>query len=248
MNNIDDRKVLEAARCIIFALDVNSADEAREMVRKIPPSISYVKVGLALISAQEAGIVAKMLQAIGKEVFWDGKFADIPNTVAKATSNAARFDVSMINVHASSGMEAIKAAVANRGSSFILGVTILTSIDETECVSIFGNKPNAKVIQFARMLLQADVHGIICSPKEVELLGKYREFDKLLKITPGVRPEWASAGDQKRVMTPREAIEAGATHLVIGRPISSPPPEIGSPEKAAAMIIGEIAEALAQRR
>jgi orotidine-5'-phosphate decarboxylase len=245
---MDSKELMEAAGRIIFALDVNNLSEARDLIKKIPPSINYVKVGLALISAQEAGIVARMLQAIGKKVFLDGKFDDIPNTVASATRNATQFGVSMINIHASAGMESIEAAVANSGNSSILGVTILTSISEDECTSIFGDKPDIKVVQFAHMLLRAGAHGIICSPKEVKLLGKHREFDELLKITPGVRPAWASVGDQKRTMTPGEAIEAGATHLVIGRPISSPPLEVGTPERATTMIVEEIARALKQRR
>jgi len=230
---------------IIFALDVDGEKNAMPLVGIIAMLVGIIKTGLELITSGEAPEVIRAIQSKGGQVFYDGKFDDIPNTVGKATKIAAGMGVKMINVHASAGKQSIIAAVKNKGRSLILGVTILTSIDETECRSIFGDTPGVKVVQFAHMLLEVGADGIICSPQELVLLGKYKEFDRMLKITPGVRPAWAAANDQKRVMTPGEAIKAGATHLVIGRPISSPPEGIGTPADAAYLIAKEIAEALA---
>jgi len=177
-------------------------------------------------------------------ILWDGKFDDIPNTVGDASEEVVKMGVKMFNLHASAGNEAIAKAVANRRSSLVLGVTVLTSIDEGECLSIFGDKPGNKVVQFAEMLVKCGADGIICSAQELRLLGKYRQF---LKVTPGIRPEWAQKGDQKRVMTPGEAVKAGADYLVIGRPIRKPPEEIGTPVDAAKEIAEEIAEAMQEK-
>jgi orotidine-5'-phosphate decarboxylase len=125
-----------------------------------------------------------------------------------------------------------------------MGVTVLTSINNEECVSIFGNDSVTKVIQFAHRLVDAGADGIICSAQEVVFLDKYPQFGNFIKITPGVRPVWAAVGDQKRIMTPAEAIKAGADYLVIGRPITQPPAEIGGPVEAAKRIAEEIAGAL----
>ena len=132
------------------------------------------------------------------------------------------------------------AAVMNKGHSQVLAVTVLTSLEENNAYLLFGAPSKAKVLQFARDAKTAGVDGIICSPQELELLGKQKELMGLIKITPGVRPEWAAVGDQKRIMTPLEAIRAGATALVIGRPITNPPVEIGSPANAVNKIVEEI--------
>ncbi|UMX47368.1 MAG: orotidine-5'-phosphate decarboxylase [Candidatus Nealsonbacteria bacterium DGGOD1a] len=240
-----EEMIKNARERIIYALDVSGSVAAMPTIKTIAPLVGIIKTGLELITSGEAPEVIKAIQGMGGQVFYDGKFDDIPNTVGRATKIAAGFGVKMINVHASAGKESIKAAIANKGKSLILGVTILTSIDETECKSIFGDTPGNKVVQFAEMLVDLGADGIICSPKELVLLGKIEKFNHLLKITPGVRPVWAETGDQKRVMTPADAIKAGATHLVIGRPISSPPKEIGSPTNAAYLIAKEIAEAMA---
>jgi orotidine-5'-phosphate decarboxylase len=154
----------------------------------------------------------------------------------------------MFNVHASAGIEAMMAAVQNKGISQVLAVTILTSLEENNAHLIFGAPSKAKVLQLARDAKIAGVDGIICSPQELELLGKQKELAGLLKVTPGVRPEWAAAGDQKRIMTPGDAIVAGATALVIGRPITKPPQEVGTPADAARRIADEITEALERRK
>lgn len=197
-----------------------------------------------MISAVGGPRAVELIHTFGGGVFYNGKFNDIPNTVGGAARAVAKLNVAMFNVHASAGRKAIEAAVANRGSSLVLGVTVLTSIDEKECISIFGARPGRKVLQLSRMLLDTGAQGIICSPQELELLGKERALKDMLKITPGVRPIWAPANDQQRTLTPAEAIKAGATALVIGRPITNPPQEIGTPIDAARRIAEEIAAVL----
>ncbi|MFA6097383.1 MAG: orotidine-5'-phosphate decarboxylase [Candidatus Paceibacterota bacterium] len=242
---------------IIFPLDVNDADEAIALVKKLNPYVGTFKIGLEFINSMLASVIASsekeaaenlakirtLFRLLDGKIFWDGKFDDIPNTVAGASASVVKIGVKMFNVHASAGKESVKKAVQNKGSALVLGVTVLTSIDEKECESIFGDKPGSKVVIFARMLKEAGADGIICSPQELQYLAEHKEFDDLLKITPGVRPEWAASGDQKRVMTPYDAILFGATGLVIGRPIRQPPENVGDSVRAALKIQEEIRNA-----
>lgn len=229
---------------IIVALDVDSLDKAKVLVESLAPHVGCFKVGLELLTAVGAPQVVEFVHSLGGQVFFDGKFDDIPNTIGGATKAVAGLNVKMFNVHASAGIEAMMAAVANKGQSLVLAVTVLTSLEENNANLIFGGPSKARVLQFARDAKLAGCDGIICSPQELELLGKQKELGGLMKVTPGVRPEWAAAGDQKRIMTPAEAIKAGATALVIGRPITKPPTEIGSPVDAAKRIAEEIATVL----
>lgn len=235
---------MEAKDRIIVALDVDSLAKAKPLVESLAPYVSCFKVGLELLTAVGAPTVVDFVHTLGGKVFYDGKFDDIPNTVGKASKVVAGFGVKMFNVHASAGKRSIEAAVANRGNSLVLGVTVLTSIDGEECESIFGARPDIKVLQFSQMLLEAGADGIICSPQELEFLGTQTGLGGLLKMIPGIRPLWAAANDQKRIMTPAEAIEAGATAAIIGRPITNPPEEIGSPVDAIMKIEEEIASVL----
>ena len=122
----------------------------------------------------------------------------------------------------------------------VLAVTVLTSLGEYDTYLIFGAPSKAKVLQFARDAKIAGCDGIICSPQELEFLGNYPELRGLLKVVPGIRPKWSVTGDQKRIMTPSDAIKAGADYLVIGRPITNPPKEVGSSVEAVKRIIEEI--------
>ncbi|MCX6718442.1 MAG: orotidine-5'-phosphate decarboxylase [Candidatus Staskawiczbacteria bacterium] len=245
---------------IILPLDVSSAQEAQKLVDKLTGHVGMFKIGLELIYSIMASLLVEenadaigalrffrnlMKSISGAHEFLDTKLADIPNTVGKASLAVSSMGVKFFNVHASAGLKAIEAAVANRGLSQVLGVTVLTSIGEEECRdSIFGDVPGKKVLYFAKMLKKAGASGIICSPQELVLLRENHELDDLLIVTPGVRPEWASTDDQKRVMTPGEAIKAGADYLVIGRPITKPPESVGSPVDAAKRIADEIQAAL----
>jgi len=235
---------METKGRIIVALDVDSLEKAKPLVESLAPYVDCFKVGLELLTAVGAPIVIDFIHTLGGRVFLDGKFDDIPNTVGKASKVVVGFGVKLFNVHASAGKKSIEAAVANRGDSGVLGVTVLTSIDEEECISIFGARPNIKVLKFSRMLFKAGANGIICSPQELQFLGTQPELDGLSKMTPGIRPLWAALNDQKRIMTPAEAIEAGATAVIIGRPITNPPEEIGSPVDAVKKITEEIASVL----
>lgn len=236
---------MEAKDRIIVALDVDSLGKAKSLVESLAPHVGCFKVGLELLMSVGSSTVVGWFMdngfGGGQRIFLDGKFNDIPNTVGGAAKAVAKLNVKMFNVHASAGVEAMMAAVANKGQSLVLAVTVLTSLEENNAHLIFGGPSKAKVLQLARDAKIAGCDGIICSPQELELLGKQKELSGLLKITPGVRPEWAAKGDQKRVMTPGEAIKAGADYLVIGRPITQPPPEIGGLVEAAKKIAEEIA-------
>lgn len=235
---------MQAKDRIIVALDVDNLDKAKSLVESLAPYVGCFKVGLELVTAVGAPQVVDFVHSLGGQVFYDGKFDDIPNTIGGATKAVAGLNVKMLNVHASAGIEAMMAAVANKGQSFVLAVTVLTSLEENNAHLIFGGPSKAKVLQYARDAKLAGCDGVICSPQELELLGKQKELGNFMKVTPGVRPEWAAVGDQKRIMTPAEAIKAGATALVIGRPITKPPTEIGSPIDAAKRIAEEISAVL----
>jgi orotidine-5'-phosphate decarboxylase len=246
---------MEAKDRIIVALDVKTITEANALVGLLAPYVGYFKIGLELIIGalaqlvtgvddKDLGELQRLFDRLRNRLFWDGKWNDIPNTMKGATLAIQPLNPAFINVHASAGLQSIKEAVVNKGQSRVLGVTVLTSLTPDECQSIFGADPKSKVLSFANMLLEAGADGIICSPQELELLRKQEELGILLMITPGVRPEWADVGDQKRVMTPAEAIKAGATALVIGRPITKPPSTIGSPVDAAKKIAEEITAVL----
>jgi orotidine-5'-phosphate decarboxylase len=252
----------EGKKRIIVALDVDSVYKAKMLVTQLTPHVGYFKIGLELIYSMLASLltakdeeeavhtlneIRELFDAIKDQTFLDTKLDDIPNTVAGATKAIARIGTKIFNVHASAGPEAVKQAVANKGDAVVLGVTVLTSHNEESCVSTFGDKPGPKVIQFAKMLAEVGANGIVCSPQELRLLAQHPELAKLKKVVPGVRPEWAAVGDQKRVMTPAEAILAGADFLVIGRPITQPPKEIGGPVEAAQKIAEEIKKALIER-
>lgn len=239
---------MEAKDRIIVALDVDSLDKAKSFVEQLAPHVGCFKVGLELLTAVGAPKVVEFIHSLNGYVFYDGKFNDIPNTVAGAAKAVAGLNVKMFNVHASAGVEAMMAAIANKEQSLVLAVTVLTSLEENNAHLIFGGPSKAKVLQLARDAKIAGCDGIICSPQELELLGKQKELASLLKVTPGVRPEWAAAGDQKRIMTPAEAIKAGATALVIGRPITKPPAEIGAPIDAVKKIAEEIEMVLRERQ
>lgn len=232
---------MKAKERIIFALDVPTLKEALKLTEELYPHIGMFKVGLELLHSEGTPRVVRAIQEKGGKVLVDAKLHDIPNTVAGAARAIAKLDAEMFTIHASGSTAMIKAAVENEGNSKALGVTVLTSIGEEECVSIFGSEPISKVLSFATMLLEAKASGIICSPQELEALCQQLGSENLLKFTPGIRPEWAATKDQKRIMTPGKAIELGADYLVIGRPIREPPPEIGSRIKAARIIAEEIA-------
>jgi orotidine-5'-phosphate decarboxylase len=244
---------MNARSRIIVALDVGDVADAAQLVEHLEPYVGGFKVGLEFITGSYTQLIAglpeqeaaqrliqlrQLYARIGTTLMWDGKFSDIPNTVAGATMALQPLTPKFFTAHASAGRAAIAAAVANKGSSAVLGVTVLTSIDPQECRSVFGDEPGAKVLEFAQLLLAAGADGIVCAPWELPVLAQHQEFRPLVKVIPGIRPADAAAADQTRVGTPGWAIQQGADHLVIGRAITRP--DRGTPVEAAQRIIEEI--------
>jgi len=208
---------------IIVALDFATEASALALVDRLDPSRCRLKVGKELFTRLGPSFV-DALQGRGFEVFLDLKFHDIPNTVAGACAAAAELGVWMVNVHISGGSRMIEAARArlDRMSRppLLIGVTLLTSMSETDLAAIgCPGEPEARVLTLARLGHAAGLDGVVCSPLEAASVRAARG-PRFLLVTPGVRPVGASLDDQRRVMTPRDALEAGADYLVIGRPIT----------------------------
>ena len=221
---------------IIVALDVPRKEAALDLVRQLDGQISFFKIGLQLYTAEGPEIVRAVL-GTGAKVVLDLKLHDIPNTVARTVESAAELGVQMLTIHLSGGGAMIRAAVSARsGDLLLLGVTLLTSANEQTLREIgIPDKIGDHVLRLAKLGVSAGIGGLVASPREAKMLRA--EFGNEIKIvTPGVRPTWAEAVDQKRVMTPREALEAGADYLVIGRPITAHP----NPREPVSKIFGEI--------
>lgn len=239
---------------ILVALDVPELEKALRSVSQLAPYVGGFKVGLELLTSEGAPRVVKAVQEKGGKVFFDGKFKDIPNTVAAASRAVGAMGVRMFNVHALGGLEMMRAAAtaAAEGAAsagvdrpISLAVTILTSMDVATLDQIGfkdvrgqGDIQNI-VVSLARLAKEAGIDGVVASPKEITAIREACGTDFLI-VTPGVRPAWAATGDQKRVMTPHDAVAAGADFMVIGRPILKPPAEVGSPVDAAKRIVEEI--------
>ena len=208
---------------IIVALDYPEAGPALEFARRIPAGLCRLKVGKELFTAEGPDLVRR-LGDLGHEVFLDLKFHDIPNTVYGAVAAASRLGVWMVNVHALGGramLEAAREAVeAVPLRPKLIAVSLLTSMDARTLVEIGIDRPLEKeVMALTRLALDAGLDGMVCSAREAAVL-RAAHGDAPLLVTPGIRPEGSAVADQSRVMTPRAAIDAGASHLVIGRPIT----------------------------
>ena len=209
---------------LIVALDVDSRREAVEKVKLIGDSVGFYKIGLELFTAEGPDVV-KAVKDLGKKVFLDLKFHDIPRTVERAVRSGAKLGVDLMTIH-SVGAKAMIRAAADAAAEFgtagpkILAVTVLTSLDQSDLadVGIAGRTPAEQVSAMAGFAVANGAHGLVCSPREVGALSKALPAGTLF-ITPGVRPAGAAVGDQKRVATPADAVRDGATHLVVGRPI-----------------------------
>jgi orotidine-5'-phosphate decarboxylase len=226
----------KAADKIIVALDVATKDKALELVKQLNHKISFFKIGLQLYTAEGPEIVRAVL-ATGAKVWLDLKLYDIPNTVARAVESASTLGVQMLTIHLSGGSEMIRAAIAARANDMlILGVTVLTSSTEQTLREV-GIKDTVadQVIRLAKLGTEAGIDGFVASPHELKRLRG--EFGNRVKIAvQGIRPGWAEPGDQKRFMTPRDAIEAGADYVGIGRPITAH----AQPREAVARILQEL--------
>ncbi len=228
---------------IMVALDVSDWEVARRHISELAPHVGYFKVGLELLTAVGAPTVVEHIKKSGGKLFYDGKFSDIPNTIAGAAEAAAKMGVDFFDLHANCGLESMREAVRCRKNSKVLAVTVLTSFDEAGCREVFGASVKERVTSLAHLAAQAGVDGIVCSAADLAFLSQDPKTKNLLKVTPGIRPKWAENNDQKRIFTPIDAIAAGADYLVIGRPILKPPSSVGSPVEAAKRIAAEIEEA-----
>jgi orotidine-5'-phosphate decarboxylase len=230
---------LPARDRMIVGLDLPNLKEAERMVARLGDAASFYKIGFEL--ALSGGIpFAADLARSGKKVFLDLKVHDIGNTVSKAAERAAELGMSFLTVHAFA--PTMRAAAEGRGKSAlkILGVTVLTSWDDNDVKNEgYGANVAELVSQRAARAKEAGIDGLIASPMEAEALKK-QVGSSLLIVTPGVRPAGSAAGDQKRVMTPGEAIKAGADHIVVARPVIAAP----DPKAAAEAIVAEIQSAL----
>jgi orotidine-5'-phosphate decarboxylase len=209
---------------VIVALDFDDADKAMALVDQLDPVACKLKVGKEMFTLFGPEFV-KSLIAKGFDIFLDLKFHDIPNTVAKACKAAAEMGVWMVNVHASGGKEmmmAAKQAIAESAhpQTKLIAVTVLTSMDQAQLNDVVPEvSPAEQVNKLAQLTADSGLDGVVCSAKEAVMLRETHN-DEFLLVTPGIRPAGADVGDQKRVMTPVDAIDAGVSYLVMGRPIT----------------------------
>jgi orotidine-5'-phosphate decarboxylase len=222
---------------IIVALDVESADEARGLVRRIGPGVSFYKVGMELYCAAGMEFVRE-LQGEGKDVFLDLKFYDIPETVKRAVAQVAKTGVRFLTIHAVGAV--MRAAFEGRGDSRLqlLAVTVLTSFDRRDLEEDgYRCEVSELVIRRAGQAMDARMDGVVLSPMEAAAV-RSRVGPRPILVTPGVRSNGAGLGDQKRVATPAEALRDGATHVVIGRQVT----RAKDPAAEVARILEEIGE------
>lgn len=224
---------------LIVALDMKTLGEAREAVKKLSPAVKIFKVGIGLFTLYGPDAV-KLVHDSGAKVFLDLKFHDIPNTVAHAVRSAAKLGVFMVNIHTLGGsemmMRAAEAARESDNKPRLLGVTVLTSMDQSSIGEVgIDKKIEDEVVSLARLGKDSGLDGVVASPNEVSLIRKNLGKDFII-VTPGIRPAGAKKDDQKRIMTPADAVKAGADYIVVGRPII----ETKDPLEAAKKIIKEM--------
>lgn len=229
---------------IIVALDLPDAASALRLAERLTSVAGAFKIGKELFTASGPDIV-RQFRAAGASVFLDLKFHDIPHTVAKAVEAATRLDVQMMTIHTSGGLAMMQAAEKaaqetarqlDRPAPLVLGVTVLTSMDAHDLAQTGVNStPAEQVMLLAQLAAQSGLRGLVCSPQEITALRKVLPSTMQL-VTPGIRPAGSEMGDQKRTLTPKEAIAAGANALVIGRPITG----ATNPQAAAQSILDSL--------
>lgn len=242
------------ARRILVALDVPTLPEALDLVTQLRDHVGGFKVGLELCSAVGVPSVVQAIATAGGAVFLDLKLKDIPNTVAGAVramvSNWGS-SLRMLTLHCDGGSTMLRAAVeAARSASptppLLIGVTVLTSLDEAALAELgIATTVESQAVRLALLAQAAGLDGVVASPHEVAAI-KSACGPTFLTVTPGVRPSWAASGDQRRVMTPAEALRGGADYLVIGRPITAAAAAMGGPAAAAARIVSELSDQLSE--
>lgn len=231
---------------IILPLDVDSTEKAVELVTLLKDDVGAFKVGLELVNSAGFGVFDEIRRAGAEKIFYDCKFHDIPNTVAGASRAAAKLGVWMFNVHCAGGFAMMKAAKdaaveaagrLGKQQPLVIGVTVLTSIDQStlnDDLRVHGSVAD-QVVHLAKLAKEAGLDGVVSSPHEIEQI-RAACGECFVIVTPGVRPAGAEIGDQKRVMTPAEAVAKGSDYLVIGRPIIA----AEDPKAAAKAIADEI--------
>ncbi len=249
----------DAKSRIFVALDVPTLPEALAHVHTLHPHVGGFKVGLELCTSVGVPQVVAAISSAGGSVFLDLKFKDIPNTVAgavRAIAQTCPTGVRMLTLHCDGGSAMVEAAVEALHACehiyasipapvpLLLGVSVLTSIDAHTLTHELGvaSSVEAHVVRLALLAQRAGLHGVVASPHEVAAI-RHACGDNFLIVTPGVRPTWFATGDQRRVMTPADARQAGADYLVIGRPILAEPADIGGPVSAAQRIADELDKA-----
>ncbi len=224
---------------LILALDFPSQRQALELVERLSPHQCRLKVGKELFTRAGPALVDHLVRQ-GFDVFLDLKFHDIPNTVASACAAAADLGVWMVNVHAGGGLRMMEAARERlqqvTGPPLLIAVTVLTSMQQEDLQQLGVNTPvQEQVRRLATLARDAGLDGVVCSPRETRLLRSSLGPEFVL-VTPGVRPAWAAANDQRRVMTPAHALAAGSDYLVVGRPIT----QADDPRAAAERVLEEM--------
>jgi orotidine-5'-phosphate decarboxylase len=220
---------------LIAALDASSRRDADAFVERMGGVPSWCKIGLELFCSEGPAIVADYV-ARGRRVMLDLKLHDIPETVARATGRVSVLGAGLLTVHAGGGRAMLEAAVKAAGATRVLAVTVLTSLDDGDLADIGAQGPvHELVVRRARLAIAAGCAGVVASPHEIAAVRAIAPAGFLI-VTPGVRPSGAAAGDQKRVMTPRQAREAGADLVVVGRPLR----DAADPSAAARAIVDEL--------
>tara|TARA_Y100001934_G_scaffold149022_1_gene178684 strand:- start:245 stop:961 length:717 start_codon:yes stop_codon:yes gene_type:complete len=235
---------MRASERIFVAVDLTDVEEARLLARKLSGRVGGFKLGLEFFAANGPDAVRAIVD-LGLKVFLDLKFHDIPNTVDGAVRSATATGASILNVHASGGLNMMRAAAqaATEGAAvhgvarpIVAAVTVLTSMDECDLEAVGQpTPPHEQVIRLAKLTKSAGLDGVVCSPKEAAAV---REIcgDSFVRIVPGIRPSWSATNDQKRFTTPKQALSDGASYLVIGRPIT----QAEDPVEAAFRIAAEL--------
>lgn len=218
---------------LVIAVDLSSRDEILRLVDELRGVVGVFKIGLQAFIANGPSIVREVV-ASGERVFLDLKIHDIPNTAKHAVAEAASLGASMATVHASGGQAMLRACAHD--SLLVLGVTVLTSLDEAELVRIgWQGSPVDNAVRLARLAKDSGLRGVVASPLEIAAIREACGAGFVI-LTPGIRPAGADAGDQRRTMTPGEAVAAGADYIVVGRPITS----AADPRSAALRIVEEM--------
>lgn len=211
---------MQARDRLVVALDLSSRDEILSVVDELHGVAGIFKIGLQAFVTNGPAIVREVIGR-GERVFLDLKIHDIPNTASHAVAAAAGLGASIITVHAAGGEAMLRAAAASAGDALVLGVTVLTSLDEAELRRIgFAGTPVSNAVSLARLARESGLRGVVASPWEIAAIREECGPDFVI-LAPGIRAEGSDAGDQRRTMTARQAIDAGADYIVVGRPITA---------------------------